>query len=215
MFTGIVEEIGQIESIERRDRFHRLKIKAVKVLEDLKIGDSVCTNGVCLTAVSVHADSFEAEVMAQTLRHSTLGSLKRGDAVNLERALTLSTRLGGHMVSGHIDGTGKLMRIERETEALWLTIQVQSEFMPYVIDKGSVTLDGVSLTVAARGSDWLKVSLIPHTASATILGGKRVGDWINVELDLIGKYVAQLLPRVNKGGSTCLNSAVLEAFLRD
>ncbi len=215
MFTGIVEEVGQIESIERRDRFHRLKIRASTVLEDLKIGDSVCTNGVCLTAVHVSADTFEAEVMAQTLRQSTLGSLKRGDTVNLERALTLSTRLGGHMVSGHIDGTGKLLRIERETEALWLTVQVQQDFMPYVVDKGSITLDGVSLTVAARGNDWLKVSLIPHTAGATILGSKRIGDLLNVELDLIGKYVAQLLPQANKGGSTCLNLSVLEAFLRD
>lgn len=215
MFTGIVEEIGRIEAVERRDRFHRLKIRASKVLEDLQLGDSVCTNGVCLTAVAVEAEHFVAEVMAQTLRQSTLGNLKAGDSVNLERAVTLGTRLGGHLVSGHIDGIGKLSSLARETEALWLTIQVDQSFMPFVIDKGSVTLDGVSLTVAARGHDWFKVSLIPHTAKATVLGHKKTGDSVNVELDLIGKYVAQLMPQTHKGGSTCLDSAVLEAFLRD
>jgi riboflavin synthase len=213
MFTGIVEEIGVVENIEHQDRFSRLSIFAKQIFEGLKIGDSVCTNGVCLTVTQIKGACFEAEVMAQTLRTTALKTLVKGSKVNLERAALVGGRLGGHYVSGHIDEAGFLTRIERESEALWLTIQGSERFMKYVVDKGSVTINGVSLTIAMRSSQYFKVSLIPHTAGATVLGGAKVGDPVNLEYDLIGKYIEQMVA-TREGGSSCLNSAVLEAFLK-
>lgn len=215
MFTGLVEEIGRVRAIEKSQKFSRLTIQCSTILSDLKMGDSVCTNGVCLTATHVGKDSYQADVMGQTLRISGLGNLKVGDWVNLERAMGSEGRFGGHMVTGHVDGIGKIEKIERESEALWLTVSVKRHILELIIDKGSIAIDGVSLTVAEFSESTFKVSLIPHTAKATTLGSKKVGDLVNLENDLIGKYIARLMNHTSKGGSTCLSLAALEAFLKD
>lgn len=214
MFTGIVEEIGVIEAIQRRDRFVQLSIKASVVTEDLKLGDSVSTNGVCLTVTALTGNGFTADVMAQTLRVTSLRDLNPGSKVNLERAMAANGRFGGHMVSGHVDGIGRIQRIERETEAIWLTIAAEEKQMKYLVDKGSIAIDGVSLTAAVVGQDFFKVSLIPHTAQATTLGFKKAGDSVNLECDVIGKYVEKMLSG-RQGGASCLSLTTLEAFLRD
>ncbi len=214
MFTGIVEEMGKVKAIEKRQKLTRLTIGCQLILTDLKKGDSVCTNGVCLTATEIGRDSYTADVMGQTLRVSGLGNLKVGDMVNLERAMAADGRFGGHMVSGHVDGVGKIEKIEAESEALWLSVSAEPRVMRLIMDKGSIAIDGVSLTVATVTEKGFKVSLIPHTAKATLLGHKKVGDQVNLENDMIGKYVARLLEN-KEGGQSCLNLATLEAFLKD
>lgn len=193
MFTGIVEEIGKIISIKPSSQFATLRIVADKVLQDTQLGDSICTNGVCLTVTKLLAGAFEVDVTAGTLKASNLGELKTGDAVHLERALTLNTRLGGHIVSGHIDGVGHLVHKSVEGHTVWLTIRLPKELMPYVISKGSIALDGVSLTIAELLTDGIKVAIIPHTQQETLLLQHKVGSSINVECDQIGKYVARLM----------------------
>lgn len=214
MFTGIVEEIGIVKALEKGQKFSRLTIGCHKILSDLKIGDSVSTNGVCLTATQVDKGVYHADVMAQTLRVSGLGTLKVGDAVNLERAMSAMGRFGGHIVSGHIDGVGKIVSIERESEAIWLNIEASEGVERLIMEKGSITIDGVSLTVAYLTPKGFKVSLIPHTAKETTLGYKKVGDSVNLENDMIGKFVERLMEK-KEGGQSCLNLATLEAFLRD
>lgn len=214
MFTGIVETLGEIIAIEKRNQFYVLNIRAPQLLGDLKLGDSVSTNGVCLTVTSLTSVGFTADVMGQTLRVTGLGDLVLGSKVNLERAMAANGRFGGHMVSGHIDGVGKIRKIEQETEAIWLTVSVERGLMKYIVDKGSIAIDGVSLTVAEVGADYFKVSLIPHTAKETTLGFKRSGNAVNLECDVIGKYIEKLL-KEREGGQSCLNLATLEAFLRD
>lgn len=214
MFTGIVEEIGKIKAIEKGNRFSKLTISCGLILSDLKIGDSVSTNGVCLTATHVGKDFYQADVMAQTLRVSGLDRLKVGDLVNLERAMSANGRFGGHMVSGHVDGMGEIKEILRESEAIWLRIKTEPRVSQLIVEKGSIAIDGVSLTVAVLTEDGFKVSLIPHTAKATTLGFKKVGDLVNLENDIIGKFVERLM-NTKEGGQSCLNLATLEAFLRD
>lgn len=193
MFTGIVEEIGHVEHIQNGEKFSRIKINAVKVLEQSQIGDSIATNGVCLTITNMTSGSFEADIMAETLRKSNLGSLRIGAAVNLERAMRLSSRLGGHLVSGHIDGTGEMMSITKEAAATWITIKAPTEILRYVVLKGSIAIDGISLTVADVTKEYFKVSVIPHTKNKTTLLMKGVTDQVNLEVDIIGKYVERLL----------------------
>ncbi|MDO4534579.1 MAG: riboflavin synthase [Clostridium perfringens] len=193
MFTGIVEEIGEIKKIENGSIAAVLYIGCNKVLEETKLGDSISTNGVCLTVVDILDDGFKADVMAETLRRSSLGQLNVGSKVNLERALTLKKRLGGHIVSGHIDGTGDIVSFEREDNAVWITINAPRDILKYVILKGSIAIDGVSLTVAYVDDKEFKVSIIPHTAEETILLNKNIGSKVNLEYDLIGKYVEKLL----------------------
>ena len=193
MFTGIVEEMGQIRSIVRGASSAVLSIEANLILEDLKIGDSVAVNGVCLTATSIGAGGFTADVMHETLNRSSLGALQKGSHVNLERAMLANGRFGGHIVSGHIDGTGTIGSIQKDDNALWYTILADAKLLRYIVEKGSVTIDGISLTVADVQSDRFAVSLIPHTAKVTILGEKRTGDIVNLETDIIGKYVEKLL----------------------
>lgn len=214
VFTGIVEEIGTVQRLERRDRFYQLSIKAKLILGDLKLGDSVSVNGVCLTVTDLNSTGFQADIMAQTLRLTSLNTLSVGSNVNLERAMSANGRFGGHMVSGHIDGIGHIRRIERETEAIWLTVQAEIDIMKYMIKRGSIAIDGVSLTVAVLETETFKVSLIPHTAKETILGHAKIGDSVNLECDQIGKYVEKLMEN-RVGGQSCLSSATLEAFLRD
>ena len=193
MFTGIVEEMGQIRSIVRGASSAVLSIEANLILEDLKIGDSVAVNGVCLTATSIGAGGFTADVMHETLNRSSLGALQKGSHVNLERAMLANVRFGGHIVSGHIDGTGTIGSIQKDDNALWYTILADAKLLRYIVEKGSVTIDGISLTVADVQSDRFAVSLIPHTAKVTVLGEKRTGDIVNLETDIIGKYVEKLM----------------------
>ena len=163
------------------------------MLEDLKLGDSVAVNGVCLTVTALRPGGFSADVMHETLDRSALSELRPGSAVNLERAMAASGRFGGHIVAGHVDGTGRITRLRRDDNAVWYTLQAGPEVLRYVVEKGSVAVDGISLTVAQVGQDWFSVSVIPHTAAVTVLGRKQPGDIVNLETDLIGKYVEKLL----------------------
>ena len=193
MFTGIVEEVGTIQSIKRGRKSSILKIKGQKVLQGTRIGDSISTNGICLTVTKVGNDFFEADVMSESLNRTNIGELVPGSYVNLERALSLATRLGGHIVSGHIDGTGKIRNLKRDDNAVWITIETAPELLRYIIEKGSIAIDGVSLTVVTVNDQFFKVSIIPHTGEETILLQKKMGDTVNLECDMIGKYVEKLL----------------------
>ena len=192
MFTGIIEEIGVLRSIKRGSDSAQLVIEAEKVVQDSQVGDSIAVNGVCLTAVRFDNRQFTADVMAETLAKTNLGLLHSGDKVNLERALRLGDRLGGHMVSGHIDGVGTIIKQERQDIATLVTVRAPREIMRYLIKKGSVAIDGTSLTVVDLETQHFRVSLIPHTAHATVLGTKRVGATVNLEADIIGKYIEKL-----------------------
>lgn len=192
MFTGIVEEIGTVVSITHGTHECKYMIGASKILEDIHIGDSIAVNGLCLTVTNFDKKSFSADVMNESLRRSNLGDLRYGMKVNLERAMPANGRFGGHIVSGHIDGTGIIRSYEREANAVWVTVSADEMLMRYIIMKGSVALDGVSLTVARLYKDAFSVSLIPHTGEETTLLNKRVGDKINIECDVIGKYVEKL-----------------------
>lgn len=214
MFTGIIEEIGEIQSIKKGDKSSRLLIKANKVLKDTKIGDSISTNGVCLTVTSISSNSFEADVMAETLRKSNLGDLKKLNKVNLERALSIKSRLGGHIVSGHIDGVGKIVDFTKEDNAVWITIKAPIEILRYIVLKGSIAIDGVSLTVAYVDDEIFKVSIIPHTGEETILLNKKAGEAVNLECDVIGKYVEKLLKLDDKKTNVKENT-ITEDFLKN
>lgn len=198
MFTGIVEEIGEIKSIKRGSQSSELTVKASKVLGDTAIGDSIMTSGVCLTVTHIDHDSFKADVMSETLNRTTLGSLSIGSQLNLERALNLQTRLGGHMVSGHIDGTGVITKFRKDGNAVWVTVQADKDLLRYIIEKGSIAIDGISLTVVTVSDTDFQVSIIPHTGEETTLLKHRVGEKVNLECDLIGKYVEKLLGLSNQ-----------------
>lgn len=201
MFTGIIEEKGKIEAIKSGTKSAILTIHAENILSDVKVGDSIAVNGVCLTATSVGATYFTADVMAETLRRSSLGSLKQGNRVNLERAMTMGGRFGGHIVSGHIDGTGKIRSMVREDNAVWVTIEADKSIMKLIVEKGSIAIDGISLTVARVDEGSFAVSLIPHTGKETTLLEKEVGDIVNLENDVIGKYVEKLMAFKEKDAS--------------
>ena len=200
MFTGIIEEIGTVRRIEHGAKGARLTIQAKTVLEDTRIGDSIATNGVCLTVVSMTGDSFSADVMAESLRRSSLGTLQGGSPVNLERAMAANGRFGGHIVSGHIDGTGTIASQKREDNAVWVKIKTPAPLLRYIVEKGSIAIDGVSLTVAAVTDTDFSVSISPHTGAQTILLGKKPGDPVNLECDVIGKYVEKLTAPHKTGG---------------
>ncbi len=193
MFTGLIEEIGEIKSIEKGANSARITIKATKVLKDTKIGDSINTNGVCLTVTEFNKDSFSVDVMAETIRRSNLGKLKSGSTVNLERALMASDRLGGHIVSGHIDGIGNVVELLKEDNATWVSVETAEDILKYIVHKGSITIDGISLTVAYVDAQKFKVSIIPHTKGETTLLNKNIGDEVNLECDMLAKYVEKLL----------------------
>ncbi len=201
MFTGIIEDIGDIKSIKHEGDSAVLVIHSSKIMDDVKLGDSIAVNGVCLTARSISGNEFTADVMAETLRRSSLGALKPGSKVNLERAMQLGGRFGGHIVSGHIDGTGTIVSMKREANAVWVEISADSKILKLIIEKGSITIDGISLTVAYVDDKVFKVSVIPHTASETTLLMKKVGDIVNLENDTIGKYVEKLLQPFNEQSS--------------
>lgn len=193
MFTGIIEEQGKIKSIAKGSSSAVLTIEASKVLEDVHIGDSIAVNGVCLTCTSFTSSQFTADVMHETLDRSSLGQLMPGSAVNLERAMAANGRFGGHIVAGHIDGVGHITNIRNDDNAIWYTIEAPKDIMRYIVEKGSITIDGISLTVATVTSDSFQVSIIPHTSSETTLFLRKPGDIVNLENDVIGKYVEKLI----------------------
>lgn len=210
MFTGIIEEVGQIQSIGGGV----LQIGARKVLEDVQLGDSIAVNGVCLTVTHFSKDSFQADVMPETIRRTSLAELKQGSPVNLERALTLNSRLGGHIVSGHIDGVGRIISMEEEKNAILMKIEAEAEIIRHIVEKGSVALDGISLTVAQVTDSDFTVSLIPHTRKVTNLGSKSAGSRINIENDVLGKYVEKLLQPRDEAPSRPAASKLTMEFLQ-
>jgi len=212
VFTGIVEEIGVVQGIKKGEKSSKLVIKANKILEKTILGDSICSNGVCLTVTNLSGNTFEADVMAETLRRSNLGKLAIGSRVNLERALSLEGRLGGHIVSGHIDGVGEVTSLVKEDNATWVTIKATSQVLKYVVEKGSIAIDGISLTVAYVNDEVFKVSIIPHTGEETILLAKKSGDTVNLECDVIGKYVEKLLG-LNTVKNEVKSTSISEEFL--
>ena len=193
MFTGIVEEIGKVQNIRKNIKSSVIVIEGNKIFEDIHVGDSIAVNGVCLTVTTFNNNIFEADIMNETLNRSSLGRLKNGSYVNLERAMSANGRFGGHIVSGHIDGTGKIVKIEKDDNAIWYTISVEEKLMKYIVEKGSVAIDGISLTVAKVCTKDFSVSIIPHTVKETILSHKSVGDIVNIENDVIGKYVEKFM----------------------
>ncbi len=193
MFTGLVEEMGTIRSIKRGAESAELCIEAFIVTEDAKIGDSIAVNGTCLTVTRLGDHCFYAHMMHETLDRSSLRNIAPKDKVNLERAMRLGDRFGGHIVSGHIDGTGEILAVTKDDTAIWYRIGASEQILRYVVEKGSITIDGISLTVAKRDETSFSVSVIPHTAEVTILGKKKSGDIVNLENDVVGKYVEQLM----------------------
>lgn len=193
MFTGIVEEKGTLHSIQRGAKSSVLTIQGSSILGDLKIGDSVAVNGICLTATSCTGNTFTADAVHETLNRSSLNHLRAGTHVNLERAMSANGRFGGHFVAGHIDGTGVIIRIEKDDNAIWFTVKAEPSLMKYIVEKGSVAIDGISLTVAEVSDESFRVSVIPHTVKATTLSERAVGDIVNLENDIVGKYVEKLM----------------------
>jgi riboflavin synthase len=193
MFTGLVEEKGTVQKAEPRPGGRRLWIGAQRVLEDARLGDSISVSGCCLTVVERTDDSFAVEMVPETLRRTTLGTLATGDPVNLERAMRLDQRLGGHLVQGHVDGVAEVIRMEAEGEGQRLTLELPRSLARFVAEKGSIAIDGVSLTVAACTGTRCEVALIPHTLEVTTAGDYRPGRKVNVEVDLMARYAARLL----------------------
>ena len=193
MFTGIVEEKGKVRYIQLGGESGVLSVKAKKVLQGTKIGDSIAVDGVCLTVTSLQPDGFTADVMTETIRRSSLGSCKAGSQVNLERAMAADGRFGGHIVSGHIDGTGVVRSMVREENAIWVSIETSPQILRLIVEKGSICIDGISLTVAKVDEAGFQVSVIPHTGEETTLLEKVPGNLVNLENDVIGKYVEKLL----------------------
>lgn len=207
MFTGIIEEIGKVQRLERTPVSCQLLIAADLVLQDTKIGDSIAVNGVCLTVTNLQKNAFTADVMPETLRRSSLGILHSGSAVNLERAMAANGRFGGHIVSGHIDGTGTIVSKKPEGNAQIVTISASPALLRYVVEKGSIAIDGISLTIAKVTKSDFSISLIPHTGACTTLLDKKAGDPVNLETDVIGKYVEKLMQKQQSG--------ITMDFLRD
>lgn len=201
MFTGIVEEKGTVKHISLAGISGSIAIRARKVLEGTRIGDSIAVNGVCLTVVSLRPDGFTADVMAETIRRTSLGSCQPGDPVNLERAMAADGRFGGHIVAGHIDGVGTIRSAVPEGNAVWITIDAPPQILRYIVEKGSIAIDGISLTVAYVDESVFKVSVIPHTAAETTLLSKKAGDIVNLENDIVGKYIEKLMRPVSAYGA--------------
>lgn len=212
MFTGIIECIGIVRAIRRGARSATLVIAAPEVVEGTEVGDSIATNGVCLTVTSIEGGTFSADVMPETMRRTALGELEVGSRVNLERALRLDSRLGGHLVTGHVDGTGRIVSMVREDNAVRIRVGAPRAIMRYVIPKGSVALEGVSLTVTEVTEEGFEVSVIPHTQQATTLTSMRTGDAVNIENDVVGKYVERFLSPTPASGGLTLEKLLENGF---
>ena len=193
IFTGLIIEVGRVRRVQRRSDGAFLVIEATKVLEGTRIGDSISINGVDLTVIEMSHDSFSADASLETLKRSTLGDLRAGGRVNLERALAVGERLGGHMVQGHVDGTGELLSVAPEGNAYRMRFRFARELGRYIAMKGSITVDGISLTVAGLGEDWFEVAIIPHTWRETTLSELKSGERVNLEVDVLAKYVERLM----------------------
>lgn len=193
MFTGLVEELGKVKGMIHGASSVKLTISASLVIEDMKIGDSIAVNGTCLTVVAFGDAWFTADVMPETVKSTVLASFTMGDIVNLERTMKVGDRFGGHIVSGHVDGVGVITQKEKNDNAIIVKVKAETEVMRYIVKKGSITIDGISLTIVEYDQDWFTVSLIPHSAAMTTLGFKKVGNRVNLEADVIGKYVEKLL----------------------
>lgn len=193
IFTGIIEELGVVKSIAINGASGCITIKAKKVLEGTQLGDSIAVNGTCLTVTSINSDGFSADVMAETVKRTSLSQVGKGDLVNLERAMILNGRFGGHIVSGHIDETGTITKYTKEENAIWVTIKAPDEILDLIVEKGSICIDGISLTVATVSDQDFQVSIIPHTAKETTLIHKKVGSLVNLENDIVGKYIKKLM----------------------
>lgn len=212
MFTGIIEELGTVISVKRGGQSSVIRIGASKILEDLHTGDSIAVNGVCLTAVAFDGQGFTADVMNETFEKSTLESLRPKDPVNLERAMSAGGRFGGHIVAGHVDGTGTILSVKQDANAVWFKVEVRPEILRYCIKKGSIAIDGISLTIAETGTSWFQVSVIPHTLKQTVLGVTKPGDVVNLENDMIGKYVEKLLePKTEEKSSSLTEEMLINA----
>lgn len=193
MFTGIIEELGEVTAIEQQPDALRLTIKCSKVLEDLKRGDSISCSGTCLTAIEIDENGFTADVMMESIRLTSLSEVKVGDPINLERAMNAQTRYGGHVVQGHVDGVGEFVSREKSDNWDWVRIRIPKELLRYVVMKGSITFDGISLTVNELNDDVIGLSLIPETLAVTTLGRKVPGNKVNVEVDVMAKHIERLL----------------------
>lgn len=210
MFTGIIEEIGKVKAITRGANSIRLTIAVKKILDDIHIGDSICTNGVCLTATTFDNDSYTADVMPETMNRTNFKDLRINDLVNCERAMPANGRFGGHIVSGHIDGTGIISKMTRDDKAIRVKIETRPEILRYIVEKGSITIDGISLTVTDVSSFDFGVSIIQHTQDETTLTKKKIGDTVNLENDIVGKYIEKFV-----GNITARNDERLLNLLKD
>ncbi len=216
MFTGIIEELGTVTAIKKTAASAVLHIGCKKILADIHLGDSIAVNGVCLTVTAFDGNGFSADVMHETLNRSSLGALSAGSRVNLERAMAAGGRFGGHIVSGHIDGTGTVSKIQKDDNAVWYIINCGAPLLRYIVEKGSIAIDGISLTVAKVSGSGFSVSIIPHTLSETILAEKKPGDIVNLENDCIGKYVERLLTFGNTSAAPAKKeSNITAAFLAE
>lgn len=215
MFTGLIEEIGKVVDIFERNKMWSITFECEKVLEDVDVGDSIAVNGVCLTVEEYDENLFKANVMAETMRKSNFKYLKKGSSVNLERALKIGDRFGGHIVSGHIDGIGIIEEYEDEGDAIWVSISTSKDILKYIVYKGSIAVDGVSLTVSYVDEKIFKVSIIPHTNENTTLIKRNIKDVVNIECDLIGKYVEKLLlhEKAKKESSIDMNFLIQNGFI--
>ena len=193
MFTGLVEEVGKVLDVKVDNKIWTMTFECEKVVENLSIGDSIAINGVCLTVKEFAKNLFKVDVMAETIRKTNLGFIKSGDLVNLERALRIGDRLGGHIVTGHIDGTGIIEEFREEGDAIWICISSSKDILKYIVHKGSIAIDGVSLTISYVDEEKFKVTIIPHTKATTTLINKKINDLVNIECDLVGKYIEKLL----------------------
>jgi riboflavin synthase len=215
MFTGIIEELGVVANIKRSGESFVLTIDAKKILKDVHLGDSISVNGVCLTVTSFTSSQFTVDVMPETVKASSLQSLKRGSKVNLERAMAAGGRFGGHFVSGHIDGTGVIKSKRPIENAVYYEIEASQEILQYIIQRGSIAVDGTSLTVFGVTEDTFTLSLIPHTLTESIIGLKESGDIVNLECDMIGKYVGHFLKRGQNTGNKKSSSNISASFLEE
>ena len=198
MFTGIVEEIGTVTRIMQGQNSSILSIRGDRIFEDLRLGDSVAVNGVCLTVSKLAGQSFDADTTSETLARTSLGALRAGSFVNLERAMAANGRFGGHLVTGHIDGTGIISMIRRDGKTVWVTITADNSILKYIVEKGSIAVDGISLTVASTTQNSFSIAVIPHTERSTTLLTKSQGETVNLECDMIGKYVERFITRMQK-----------------